>query len=320
MMKQHPVDLDHPRFPVWERPDLLAATTTGSALLDTSNEVIRPLAGDPPVVYSHTNYHTLFLGPQRLLHDEAGEFVRRVQGQFDFDANSPWQERRGMIEGLIRSFFPEDSQGLGTLSITPMRRPAPYRAEDDRRIQVTSPNPSRFAFVNDKKIHRRWDPKVRLGGWEGCFHLPLAGLPFACAAGSRTADNRLAKIMVQRQLRATGFRLQPGQEHYRETWLCQACPGADDARLSRGHIPAIPLDSCRGNALRVRTTPILTLLKIDLAAPVPWCQMLAIEMDAAAGGLFLSVRHSSLPWSVLLLVSSSVEHIGVCQTLRKLVR
>ena len=46
--------------------------------------------------------------------------------------------------------------------------------------------------------------------------------------------------------------------------------------------------------------------------------MLAVEIDAAAGGTFLSVRHGSMPLALLLLNASPVEHIAVCNAVRRL--
>ena len=113
-MTRIPIDLDDERFPVWEWPALLERAAAGVHLLEPPrNDAVRPMPGDPPEVYKWTNYHTLFLGPRRLLHEKADEFVHQIRGQFDFDHNSPWFECRGMIADLIRSYFPEDGRGLG---------------------------------------------------------------------------------------------------------------------------------------------------------------------------------------------------------------
>jgi hypothetical protein len=322
-MTSFPFELDSPRFPAWECSDLLKKAAARGAWDDSDNEIIRPMAGDPIVVLTHSNRQTLYLGPQWLMNKKAADIVSFVQRWCEFDKCSEWYLGRGSIEGLIRSFYPEGGQGLATVSLTPMRRPIQFRAEDDRRTEVTSNGPARLRFLPQQQINRRWDPKIRLGVWDKHitpFSLPLAGLPFACSHGSRPVDNRWVQVFVHRLANTTGFRLRPDQEHfpYKETWVCLACPGTDVARLSQGQTPAAAPDSYQGDSARVRTSPILTLLKIDLAKAIPWCQMLAMEIDASKGGLILSIRHCSVPWSVQLLISSSVEHINVCEILRRL--
>jgi len=320
-MTRTPIDFDDERFPVWACPDLLRGAAVLDRPLDVScNDVVRRAADDPPEVVREivwqTNYQTLFLGSRSLLHGMADDFVSQIRRQFEFDQQSDWYQCGGMIADLIRSYFPEDGRGLGTFSVTPMRRPALLRGEEERGIEVTSIHPPGVQFLN-RRVERGWDPKIRLGGWGANFTLHTIGLPFAWAAGSKDADNRWAKVLVTRRVRASRFRLRPDQEYYRESWLCRAVPGEDEGRLRSGQIPAVRPAFYQGKAMRVRTTPIMNLGKID-AAGLQY-EMLSIEIDAAAGGNILSVRHASMPWSVFLLNASRVEHVGVCNALRRLV-
>jgi len=314
-MARSSIDYDAPCFPVWECHELLKKAAAGNYLHEASNEAIRVLAGDPPhIVKNQSNYHTLVLGPQGLLHDEAEEFVRRIQSQFDFDANSVWRERAGSIAGIIRSYYPEGGQELGVLSLMPMRRPAPFRIDQERGTQVVSVTRPRVDFYSRK--FERVVESFPLGGLTERFDLPLAGLAFACSAGTHPAENRLTRLLVRRRIRAAAFGLPPDQEYYRETWLCQACRGKDEARLLRGQIPAISPNRYVGITARVRASPILHLVKINIDQQrFHW---LGMELDAQAGGLIFSVRHGSMPLSVAVLTASPVEHIAYCQILRRL--
>jgi len=208
VMARSSIDYDAPCFPVWECHGLLTKAAAGGNLHEQFNEAIRPLPGDPlHIVKNQSNYHTLVLGPQGLLHDEADEFVRRIQSQFDFDANSVWCERAGYIAGIIRSYYPEGGQELGVLCLMPMRRPAPFRIDQERGTQVVSVTRPRVDFYS-----RRFERVVEsfpLGGLTERFDLPLAGLAFACSAGTHPGENRLTRLLVRRRIRAVAFGLPP---------------------------------------------------------------------------------------------------------------
>jgi hypothetical protein len=335
-MTRTPIDLDQERFAVWDCPQLLERAAAAGRLLEADNPAVRLQAGDPPEAWSsQSNRHTIFLGAQRLLQEWADYFVAVVHGQLGFckDSSCSWFERRGGIIGLIRSFFSGDAHALGMVSITPMRRPQPYHTMAAPGIEVTSVNPPGLRFVPAHLV-RKWEPWVSLGEHgKAKVSLPLRDLDFAPAVDSRDAANRWVKLVVTRAVTDRRFSLLPHQASYQETWLCRGRPAEDRARLLQGHIPAVSPDRYQGHSLRVRLTPMFGLYKINLPpsdgrgssavlgpanARAPSIQYLAVEIDAAAGGKILSIRHGWRPLSVLCLSAGPAEHVGICKILRSL--
>ncbi len=166
------------------------------------------------------------------------------------------------------------------------------------------------------KSERLEHPKatIRLGGGaNGSFRLPVCDLSFARGSEGADSTHDFARLRITRKVTARQFDVMA--PFYEEMWLCRARKEYDDERLLRGEIPAIDR-ACYQDAVRLRMTPILNLISVDARLN---CRLLAIELDPASGGI-LSIRFSSMPLRVVLVNAAPVEHIAICQALRKLLK
>jgi hypothetical protein len=144
----------------------------------------------------------------------------------------------------------------------------------------------------------------------------------SCSFDSHPKENTLAQIFVKRELQARQFGI--AHAHYSETWVCRAREGqgsgdtGDDIRLGKGQIPAVAPGFYQGRGEQLRTAPILDLAKIDGIRN--YCS-LAVEIHPGDNsGEVLSFRSGTMPLDVGLLCVSPVEHAGICQTLRKILK
>jgi hypothetical protein len=314
------IDPNDPRMPIWDFPQLLEMAAAAGRIVRVRNVAVALTPADSPFAKAITNYHSLLLGPQGRLLDEAAYIFDAVANQFDFDRYSTWARQRSWFSDLFRAFYPVGEQAIGFITVTPMRRPAILpRDQKDAGVRVWHPHPPEIAYTEPECVRAMEAILMDEGALRaGTFELPLDGLELMCAFDSKEADNRIAKIKVVRGMETKRFGF---TEYYRETWLCRARPGpdGDERRLQVGHIPAVAEGFYQGRGQLLRTSPIVNLLKIDsrLNDRRENLEYLGIEIDPVSGGV-LSVRWSRMSLANFLLAASPVEHKGLSQVFGKL--
>jgi hypothetical protein len=332
------IDWSDSRAPVWEHPDVFRqACETDSALYPVENDAISALTdADRVTLNSHRNHHILWMGSQNRLRDFAAEAFASAKSALRLGADWNGTQRTGFIN-LFRSFFPRDEQSLGVFSIVSARRPARFRNLDDNGIVVESVGTPEVRWPSRERLDCH-DATIRLGrGINGLFKLPVSELRFGRGSDGGDAEHRFATLKETRAVWAQRFRVPP---YYDEMWVCRARQGYDDKVLLRREIPAV--DSAQCGTERLRLTPILNLARIedvsmrqiggrltrkssvlrDLKRPVDYrlkCTLLAVEINPFSGEIF-SVRFSFMPLAVVLVNAAPVEHVAICQALRKLLR
>jgi hypothetical protein len=312
------------RLPIWDYPERWWAKVARFDRLahPEPREAVHLTTDDPKHETSlvATNLHSLWLGPQRLLHREAEEIHTRVKETFAFRQGSAWLRLQSAIVNMIRDFFPENGQSSGSVSILPMRRPAEQRGTQEPAVRITHPRAASF-----RPIYGR-PPMIEIGDWR-TEDVSFKGLYefFAPAAGSSPQDNVLHEVFVHRRLDRNHA---SAQSPYAEYWFTNGCPGEDDARLKCGQIPALAANRYQGCLAKIRTSALLNLVKFDIGRgpdgkPDLAYTIMAVEFDPydrEAPGQLLSLRYASMPMSVALLNASPVEHLSVCAALQEVVQ
>lgn len=305
-MKHHHLALPNGR-PVWEQPKLWEQAASVESLLVEENNALQLKPSDPIV---KTNCHALHLGPQRLLHAKAADFFHEIRTLCEFDEWCYWDNQQDWLDLKFRTFFPEKSEEVGWVSVLMARRPAQFREQQDPTIKVTQEKRARPWPVRAAKYLECAPLELSLDST--LFSIPTKGLLFACESDRVLRKGQVFATRVLRKIHSTRFGI---VKNYEEVWVCVAQAGEDEDRLERGHIPAVPESLYRDRAIQVRTTPILNQVKIDIRAMSYTVD--AIEIDPRSGRI-LSMRRNQTPLKAALLLSSPVEHIAVCEALRRL--
>jgi hypothetical protein len=289
---------------VWEEPELWSRAAASGIILPAESEAVTLGAGDPTVAVNH---HDLRLAQQKVLHGD-GEFsFGEVRSDFDFSSLDFWDGEQQFLLNTYRSVYPADEEAVGWTSLTSIRRPATLRSLDDPDILVEELTTDIDEICKLTKLPQTL---LLLGR-----HLRVsgAGLRLACKEASEEARGKhsVFRVIVRRRVRSPKYGLDCV---YHEVWFCLGRRGEDEERLQRRQIPAIPEHYYQGQAVRVRTTPILTLCKVTRSL---WYSMVGLEIHPGSGEI-LSIRSSEMPLIAALLAGAKVEQAGIRNAFRKL--
>jgi hypothetical protein len=285
---------------VWDHPDWWAYASTSSSLISVTDSAVEITQDDP---HLQVNVHDFRLGPQRFLHDHGQYAFDQIRDLFDFGSWDAWDYQRTWLINLFKEFYGESESAIGTFSILAARRPAFLRSQQDSSI-IVSQKPSKIHFPKLAKSLGRG--RLRVGDTLVCMEkLRMAGLD-----RPRLRDRRLAMSTVPRRVESTRLKLSLG---YQEFWWCLADPEDHMQLLHQGRLPAWSERVYLGKAGRIRTSPMLNLVRIgrDLSYTI-----LAVELDPASAEV-ICLRWARYPMSVALLQGSPVEHRAVRSALRK---
>ncbi len=290
---------------VWQERNLWLQASTSERLLTAESNALTLGAEDPVV---GVNYHDLRLGQQKLLHGEGDFTFAKVQSIFGFSRLDFWDHQRAFLLNAFRKFYPEDEEAVGWPSLTAARRPATRRSLDDPDVLVEEFEANSYELCKEPELELIRQLPLAIG-----LYLPTKGLRFACKEDSESArrQSSVFQTVVRRRVQSPSF----GVDHwYHESWLCLGRKGEDENRLRLGQIPAMPEPYYEKQAVRVRTTPILTLCKVSRSMEY---SMVAIEINPASGET-LSIRSCSMPLAAALLSGSKVEQEGIRKAFRKI--
>ena len=284
---------DQERGPVWEHPEWLENAATRDKLISSQNTALKTEFGDPRV---RVNFHDFRLGPQKLLRNHGRHVFEQVRSEFDLGTYDYWDCHRKWLTAMFRAVFPKDEEWIGTFAVLSARRPAMFREQQVADVRVTQDVaiPHFMGKFADQK-----EPFIKLGD----IRVPTKGLRLAydSITGRRTAE--LATIRVPRRVQASSFGI---DERYDEFWMCLANRGEENY-LREGKIPAVATNAYQPGHVRVRTCPLLTLVR--LTRSMSYC-FLVVEVHPESGEI-LSIRWCRMPFSVAMLNASPVEHDAV---------
>lgn len=289
--------------PVWEQPELWGHAD-GGRVLTLENEAVTVGPQDPRIPENH-NYHALVLGLHEELSRRADWFFGAVRWACGFDGWACWDTQREWLNAMFRTFFSGAGGEVGWVSLTAARRPAQFREQADPTLCVTQAREARPCACRQARYLDR--ARLELGR----LVVPTRGVRFAAASERVRKRGHLFATYVGRRVQCGRFGI---AQRYEEVWLCLAREGEDEERLKRGQIPALPEFYYQGPVVRLRTTPIVTLVRVNLRRMS--YTFVGIELDPLSGEI-LSVRWTDMPLSGALC-SSPGEHAAVCDALGRL--
>lgn len=281
------------RQAVWEHGELFTAAAARGQLITVQQPALQTRLDDPRF---RLNLHDLRLGPQRLLRNHGLYLFDQIRRELDFGEWDYWDCQREWLCDVFRTVFPADEEAIGTFSFLSARRPAMFREQQDATIRVVQA-PARSHFLRRAADLARRPLRI------GDLQLPTKGLRMASDGERARRTNRVAMTVVPRQVISTkhGF-----SHHYEEFWYCLADREQQDL-LTAGRIPAVAGSAYRPLAVRVRTSPMLNLVRITRNLKY---NILMIEIQPETGEI-LTLRWARLPLAAALLNSSPVEHQSV---------
>jgi len=292
--------------PAWRRV-LWERIAAGFRPQRVEREAVKLLPGDPRV---RENYHGLVLGDLPRVGCLAREFFSLIRENCDFDSFDQWDRQREWLEAVFRDFFRGGSGEVGWASLATIRRPAQFRDLQDRRVQILQhrgaacPRP-----VREARYLGRAPLLLPLAAGE--FTFPTKRLHFSYETEAVRRRGHVFAVYVPRSVHAPEFGV--NAVHYREVWVCPGHPGEDEERLRNGHIPAVPEAYYRDGIARLRTVPILNLVKVNIVSQM--FKVLPVEIDPRDGGV-LSVRGNETSLAAGLLASGSAETLAVAEALQ----
>jgi hypothetical protein len=292
--------------PLWEQWKPWERIARGAHPDRVENEAVKLVPGDPRV---RENYHALALGDARYLAGLSGTFFSMVREKCDFSSFDDWDSQKEWLEAMFRSFFNCDKE-VGWVSLVMARRPSQFRHFLDSRVRISqAPNGATPRPVREAKYLGLAPLRLSLAATE--FSLVTKGLRFSCSDETVRKSGQVFAISVPRVVHAP--QLNVARRHYREVWVCLGQASQDEERLQRGEIPAVPPTQYRAPLIRVRSTPILSLAKVNLGSMR--IQALPIEIDPRSGEV-LSLRRTESDLSTGLILWGPGESEAITRALR----
>ena len=286
--------------PIWKAPELWASAASSNTLRKKENLALSVVDGDPRI---SVNFHDLRLGPQRLLHGHGEYAFDQIRDLFDFGSWDAWDHQRQWVINLFRAFYGEHEDAIGTFSILAVRRPAAFRVQQDPTI-VIAQSTGRIHFTRQPRLRR--NHSIRIGD----IRVSTEGLRFAGADNPTLRSGHMAMTVVPRQVRSSQFNF---MARFEEFWWCLADPVDHRELLQQGRLPAWGERIYEGQAGRIRTSPLLNLVRISRDLTYT---LLTIELDPASAEV-MSIRWVRSPLAVAMLQASPVEHHAVKSALGK---
>lgn len=287
------------RGPVWNHGEWFASAAASAKLVTIQRSALQTSLEDPRV---QLNLHELRLGQQQLLRDHGSYLFDQIRQELGFGEWDHWDCHREWLAEVFRTVFPAGEEAIGTFSFLSARRPATFREQQDQTVKVAQ-------GVARPKFMRRAVDLARRPLMVGDLRLPTKGLRFACDTDQARRTSRVAMTVVPRHVVSTKYGF---SHHYEEFWYCLADAEQRDL-LTAGRVPAVAGTAYRPLAVRIRTSPILNLVRITRTLKYNW---LGIEIQPETGEI-LTLRWGRLPLAAALLNSSPVEHESVQRALQR---
>ncbi len=284
--------------PIWRDGALFARASVADRIVCREHLSVQLAVGEsrPPF-----NFHQLWLGQQKHLHQMGLRVFDQVRADCDFGAWDCWDEQRGWLSNLFREFFPENEEAIGVCSVLASRRPAWCRTQQDPTISITQ-GVARPYYL--RGVSQLGKAALTLGD----RRIPTVGMRMAGMSERSFRKSKITMTVVPRRAKSTRHGLNSSYDEY---WICLADPVDHADLLRQGRLPVAGEAFYHWGEGRIRVSPIVNLIAISRTLMY---SVLAVELHPVSAEV-LSIRWTRYPLSVAMLQASPIQHYAIQQAL-----